>query len=218
MKNIGKWVENPVLKKRLKETAGIGTEATRASIIEVLFKRQFVSKQSKKYLVSTAQARALIDALPEPVKDPATTAVWEQALDDIAQGKGNAEQFVEDQAKMITLLTEQVKQSSPQAFKALESNSKQFDCPEPECGHTLARRKGKTGFFWGCRNYPECIVTLSDNKGKPGKSRNKTESTGQSCPECEQGILLRRTINNGKNKGKQFLGCNRYPECCHTEG
>ena len=77
MKNIDKWVENPVLKKRLKETAGIGTEATRASIIEVLLKRQFVSKQSKKYLVSTAQARALIDALPDPVKDPATTAVWE---------------------------------------------------------------------------------------------------------------------------------------------
>jgi DNA topoisomerase-3 len=218
MKNIGKWVENPILKKRLKETAGIGTEATRASIIEVLLKRQFVSKQSKKHLVSSAQARALMDALPDPVKDPATTAVWEQALDDIAQGKGNAEQFVEDQAKMITLLTEQVKQSSPKSFKALESNTERFDCPELECGHTLARRKGKTGFFWGCRNYPECTVTLPDNKGKPGKERSKTESTGQSCPECEQGILLRRTINNGKNKGKQFLGCNRYPECSHTEG
>jgi len=216
MKNIGKFVENPVLRKRLKETAGIGTEATRASIIEVLLKRQFVSQQSKKYLVSTAQARALIDALPGPVKDPATTAVWEQALEDIAQGKGNAKQFVQDQAMMITRLTEKVRQSVPDAFKSLEPASDRFDCPC--CDHALVRRKGKEGFFWGCRNYPECTATLPDNKGKPGKAKEQAQSTEQSCPECAAGILLRRKVTKGKNKGKTFLGCNRYPECSHTEG
>ena len=216
MKNVGKWVDNPVLKKRLKETAGIGTEATRASIIEVLLKRQFVGKQSKKFLVSTVQARALIDALPEPVKDPATTAVWEQALDDIAQGKGDATRFVEDQAKMVTLLTERVKQSAPKEFKTLESNTERFNCPE--CDHSLVRRKGKNGFFWGCRNYPECTAILPDNKGRPGKENVKAESTGKACPECEDGVLLKRKINKGKKKGKSFLGCNRYPECGHTEG
>jgi ssDNA-binding Zn-finger/Zn-ribbon topoisomerase 1 len=47
--------------------------------------------------------------------------------------------------------------------------------------------------------------------------KSSTKSTEQSCPECEQGIMLRQTINNGKNKGKPFFGCNRYPECRHTE-
>jgi len=216
MKNIGKLVKNPVLKKRLKETSGIGTEATRASIIEVLLKRKFISKQGKKNLVSTMQARALIDALPEPIKDPATTAVWEQALEDIAQGKGNAIQFVQDQANMVRRLTEQVKQSVPNAFKTLETTSERFDCPQ--CEHALVRRKSKNGFFWGCRNYPECNVTLPDDKGKPGKVNIKTKPMDQPCPECETGMIVIRTIRKGKKTGKTFLGCNRYPECSYTEG
>jgi DNA topoisomerase III len=216
MKNIGKWVENPALKKRLKETSGIGTEATRASIIEVLLKRKFITKQGKKHLVSTVQARALIDALPEPVKDPATTAVWEQALDDIAQGKGNAMQFVQDQAAMVIRLTERVKQGVPSAFKVLETNTEKFSCSE--CDHFLVRRKGKNGFFWGCQNYPECKVTLPDDKGRPGKAKAKAEPTDKPCPECEGGMMLMRTVKKGKKRGKTFLGCNRYPACSHTEG
>ncbi len=216
MKNIGKTVENPALKKRLKDTSGIGTEATRASIIEVLLKRQFISKQTKKNLISTPQARALIDALPDPVKDPATTAVWEQALEDIAQGKGNAEQFVQDQANMVRRLTQQVKQGTPSAFKTLDTQTKKFACPQ--CDHSLVRRKGKNGFFWGCRNYPECGITLPDDKGKPGKSRETVKPTDQPCPECEKGVMIMRTIRKEKKAGKTFLGCNRYPACNHTEG
>lgn len=216
MKNIGKFVDNPVLRKRLKETAGIGTEATRASIIEVLLKRKFVAKQGKKYLVSTVQARALIDVLPEPVKDPATTAVWEQALEDIAQGKGDPDQFVQDQVVMVTRLTEKVRLSIPTAFKSLESNSERFDCPQ--CDSVLSRRKGKGGFFWGCRNYPECTATLPDDKGRPGKPVVKAKLTDKACPECGTGTLIRRTVRKGKNKDKTFLGCNGYPDCSHTEG
>lgn len=216
MNNIGKSVKNPVLKKRLKESSGIGTEATRASIIEVLLKRNFIRKQGRKNLVSTVQAKALIDALPEPIKDPATTAVWEQALEDIAQGKGNAIQFVDDQANMVRLLTERVKQDVPTGFKVLEANNEKIACPQ--CDHSLVRRKGKNGFFWGCRNYPECNITLPDDKGKPGKAREKEKLTDQWCPECVKGVLLRRKSSKGKNKGKTFLGCNRYPECSYTEG
>jgi len=216
MKNIGKTVENLALKKRLKETSGIGTEATRASIIEVLLKRKFINKQGNKNLVSTVQARTLIEVLPEPVKDPATTAVWEQALEDISQGKGNADQFVQDQANMVTRLTEKVKQSIPNAFKTLERNSERFACPE--CDHSLVRRKSKNGFFWGCRNYPECNGTILDDRGQPGKARMKAGISDKPCPECQTGLMIVRTVRKGKKTGKTFLGCNRYPECCHTEG
>lgn len=216
MKNVGKWVENPALKKRLKDTSGIGTEATRASIIELLLKRGFIVKQ-KKHLVSSEKARSLIDVLPEPVKDPATTAVWEQALEDIAQGNGDPDRFVEDQANMVSRLVERVKQQGMQAqFKALAENTQQYSCPK--CEHPLVRRKSKNGFFWGCRNYPDCQVVLPDDKGKPGKPREKAESTGQRCSECGEGELVKRVVRNGKNKGETFLGCNRYPECRYTEG
>ncbi len=149
MKNVGKAVADQVLKKLLKETSGLGTEATRASIIETLLKRGFINKQ-KKYLISSDTARALIDALPEPIKDPATTAVWEQALDDIAQGKRKANQFVQDQAKMVRTLTEQVKQGLPQAFTEHKSCTPLHACPA--CQHPLIRRKGKTGWFLGMQS------------------------------------------------------------------
>ncbi|WP_404360377.1 DNA topoisomerase 3 [Methylotuvimicrobium sp. KM1] len=216
MKNVGKFVEHPVLKKRLKETSGIGTEATRASIIDLLLKRGFIDKQKKKYLVSSDKARSLIDALPEPVKDPATTAVWEQALEDIAQGNGNPDRFVDDQAKMVTHWVEKVRQGMPSQFKEWAANTLAYECPE--CGHPLVRRNGKKGFFWGCRQYPECKVVLPDEHGKPGKQREKAKSTGQSCPECGEGDLVQRTVRNGKAKGQSFIGCSRYPECSYTEG
>ncbi len=216
MKTIGKFVENPILKQRLKDTSGIGTEATRASIIEVLIKRKFITKQGRNNLVSTVQAKALIDVLPVPVKDPATTAVWEQALDDIAQGQGDAAQFVADQAKMVSVLTERVKQKEPEGFKVLAADTPRHPCPI--CEHYLVRRKSKNGFFWGCQNYPECQITLPDNRGKPGKAAKHAEATGKTCPECDSGELIVRTINKGNKKGKTFLGCNRYPHCSHTEG
>ncbi len=93
MKNVGRLVEDKRLRKILRETSGIGTEATRASIIENLLMRKLLVQEGKKNLVSQPAARALIDMLPHSVTDPATTAVWEQALDDIAYGDGSLDGF-----------------------------------------------------------------------------------------------------------------------------
>lgn len=84
--NAARFVSDERLKQRLKENAGIGTEATRAGIIQTLLKRGYLIKQ-RRFLLATDTASALIDALPEKLKDPGTTALWEQMLDDIATGK-----------------------------------------------------------------------------------------------------------------------------------
>ncbi len=165
MKQAAKWVTDPKLKAMLKETAGLGTEATRASIIQTLLERSFIEKR-KKFLVSTDAARALIDALPEPVKDPATTALWEQALDDIAQGHGELDGFLSRQAEWVRQLVERARQGNGVAIKAGAGQS-QHACPD--CGKPLQRRKGKKGFFWGCSGYPDCKTTLPDQRGKPGQ-------------------------------------------------
>ncbi len=155
MKNIASLVENPALKKCLKDTSGIGTEATRAGIIETLLKRGFITQVKKKTLLSSDKARTLIDALPEPVKDPAMTAIWEQALDEIAQGKRDATQFVLEQSKTVTRLIQQVTQHQPvgAGFQATAASPAH---PCPICSKALLRRKSKTGYFWGCSGYPEC--------------------------------------------------------------
>ena len=83
MENVAREVTDPKLKKILKETTGIGTVATRPNIFEVLLKRALLVKQGK-YLHSSDAGRSLINALPEAVKSPGTTALWEQSLESIA--------------------------------------------------------------------------------------------------------------------------------------
>jgi len=229
MKSVGKSITDARLKKILRETSGICTEATRASIIETLLQRHFIQKQ-KKHIVSTQTGRALIAILPKEIKSPATTALWEQGLDDIAQGRGNLSAFIDGQTQWITEVLRQARQqigsthASSQQFSG-GSDKAQHACPD--CGKHLRRRKGGNGFFWGCSGYPECKCTLPDSRGKPrpakarntyqSKSRGKTSDppakSGSSCPQCKSSRLVQRTVKNGKNAGKPFIGCTGYPKC-----
>ncbi|MDT3536826.1 DNA topoisomerase [Cronobacter malonaticus] len=81
----------------------IGTEATRAGIIQTLLKRGYLIKQ-RRFLLATDTAGTLIDVLPEALKDPGTTALWEQMLDDIAAGKMGLEAFMAQQEQNVMAL------------------------------------------------------------------------------------------------------------------
>jgi DNA topoisomerase-3 len=86
MKNIASYVEDEAARKRLRQTSGIGTPATRASIIETLKERGYVEIR-KRQIVPTDIAMALVDILEKVVRgycDPALTAAWEDVLEDIA--------------------------------------------------------------------------------------------------------------------------------------
>lgn len=83
MTGISRYVQDAALKRVLKETDGLGTEATRAHILEVLFTRGFLQRKGKQVL-STEAGRALIAALPESTTLPDRTAHWESQLQSIA--------------------------------------------------------------------------------------------------------------------------------------
>ncbi|SDI19294.1 DNA topoisomerase-3 [Pseudomonas benzenivorans] len=101
MKNVAKLVEDPRLKQKLKDTTGIGTEATRAGIIQGLLERGYLSKQGKA-LAATPAAFGLIDAVPRAIADPGTTAIWEQALDMVQSGEMSLEEFVAKQSAWMS--------------------------------------------------------------------------------------------------------------------
>ncbi len=84
MTGIGRFVEDKELKKILKETDGLGTEATRAGILDTLFKRQLLKRQGKTIL-STPAGRGLIHALPKESTYPDMTAHWEHQLQGMAE-------------------------------------------------------------------------------------------------------------------------------------
>ena len=96
MKNIAAFVDDAAAKKRLKQTSGIGTSATRAAIIKTLKDREFIRVEKRK-LVPTESGMGLIAALELAAPgyaDPAVTARWEDGLESISQRQLSVADFV----------------------------------------------------------------------------------------------------------------------------
>lgn len=93
MTGISRYVSSPDIKKVLKETDGIGTEATRAGIIELLFKRLYLVRKGKE-IYSTDIGKSVISALPDDVGKPDMTAIWESELESIYLRKKKYQDFM----------------------------------------------------------------------------------------------------------------------------
>lgn len=199
MKEIHKYVKNPEAKKKLKDVYGIGTEATRATIIEELIKRGFLKAETKKKtLVPTEAAYLLVDALPDEMTYPDSTAVWEDYLHSMAQGDAELNAFLAEQADFARRLC----RKSQDLALPLKG---EHPCPRCKKG-VLQLKNGKNGPFWGCSNYPQCRAACDDENGKP-KEMPKLAL----CPRCKEGGLR---LINGKNGA--FWGCTNYPSCTAT--
>ena len=109
MTGIARYVSDPNIKKVLRDTDGLGTEATRAGIIELLFKRGFLSKQGKE-IHATQVGRRLILALPETMARPDMTAHWESQLEAIAEKRMSYNQFMTPMLDGLQQLVEHVGQ------------------------------------------------------------------------------------------------------------
>ena len=161
MKDIHKFVRDEAVKKTLKAVSGIGTEATRASIIDDLIRRRFLRAEGKKKILSpTPSAELLVDALPEDMTYPDKTAVWEDALHSMAEGEGTLAGFLAAQVDFTREL----------CGKALgvkiEAADETLRCPR--CGRgVLTKRHGRNGDFWGCSDFPRCRMTCDDADGRP---------------------------------------------------
>jgi DNA topoisomerase-3 len=101
MEQIHRWVQDVEHKKLLREGDGIGTASTRAAILSDLKRRAFLAPAGK-HIVSTTLGRALIDVLPEPVKSPALTALYERMLKQIELGELDADVFLKRQEAFVT--------------------------------------------------------------------------------------------------------------------
>ncbi|TEA79481.1 DNA topoisomerase III [Allopusillimonas ginsengisoli] len=100
MENIASFATDPAHKKILKEGDGIGTSATRASIISELKNRGFLEPKGKQ-VVSTELGRSMIENLPELVKSPGMTAIFEKVLSQIQAEKTPLDTFVQAQIQFV---------------------------------------------------------------------------------------------------------------------
>ncbi len=220
MENVHRFVTNPEVKKRLKETDGIGTPATRAATIETLIKRKFLERPrgKKNALVSTELGRSIIDVLPEELRDPGLTAVWESALERVEKASLSPLEFMAAQARDITARVEAAKGTSVEVkggrkLRAAEGHG--VACAKCGLGTMVTREvfkgehKGKV--YLACSRAPEC-----NHRAQPGVEPLPGE--GKQCPECGKGQMFTRGgISAKTGKPYRMLSCDNYPECRHGE-
>jgi DNA topoisomerase-3 len=142
MKDAGKFVSESALRKVLRDSSGLGTSATRDSIIEALKQREFISREGPN-LISTKKGRDLIAYLPSEFSDVAITARWEAELDIVAQqGGGPAlETRLRDEvARLVTTLKAHGPMNRSEAVSRNSSTTKETSMSE----NGEKRRSGPT--------------------------------------------------------------------------
>lgn len=107
MENAGKEIDNEDEWKALKDI-GIGTPATRASVIETLFKRDYI-RHEKKSLIPTHKGLQVYGAVKDKkIADVAMTAEWEMALQKIENNEADADAFHRDMKTYATSITREL--------------------------------------------------------------------------------------------------------------
>ena len=172
MKTAGKTLDDEEAQAILKDTEGIGTEATRANILDGLKKKKYLATQKNKIHV-TEQGVTLCKAVElEPLlTSPEMTAKWEVALKQISQKKRTQENFLVQIKKFIQKLVAEIPEQMEKSEtltkqvasqKTAESEAKK----ETEIGICPICKQGKIvdkGKFYGCTNYTAdqpCKFTL----------------------------------------------------------
>ena len=118
MTGIARFVQDKDLKKILRATDGLGTEATRAGIIELLFKRGFLVKKGR-YIHSTDAGKALFHSLPEMATRPDMTAHWESILTQISEKQCRYQDFMQPLVGTLYQLIDQARSTPVRRFRGI---------------------------------------------------------------------------------------------------
>lgn len=162
MKHVGRAMDDKDSKDILKETEGIGTEATRASIIETLKKQDYITiSKSKIYVTEKGELLCRIIAEDEIV-NAGMTAQWERYLKKIRSQQGTQEAFLDSIERFVQHLIEKVpqnfqdkKENIADVAGHMEQENVMGTCPK--CQNSVVD-KGK---FYGCSGYKDgCKFTL----------------------------------------------------------
>ena len=184
-------MENPVaymesgdkaMAKTLGETGGLGTVATRADIIEKLFKSFLLEKRGEDIFL-TSKAKQLLELVPEDLRKPELTADWEMRLSKIAKGNLKRAAFMKDIRGYTVDLISQIKQGEG-TFRHDNLTNKRC----PRCGKRLLAVKGKNSEMLVCQDR-EC-----------GYRETVSRTSNARCPKCHKKMELR-----GKGDGQIFV-------------
>jgi DNA topoisomerase III len=147
MMTIARYVDDPAVKRTLREQDGLGTEATRAGIIETLIMRGYLVRRCKA-LRATRLGDALIASLPEAVGRPERTALWEQRLVAIAEQGDDPGPFL---AGLVADLRGLLASADADRLRAALAGARGEDTPSPRAGRARSPRGRTAGRRTGTR-------------------------------------------------------------------
>lgn len=200
MKTCGKLIEDDAESDILKEVEGIGTEATRASIIETIKRHGYIDVQ-KNIVSITEKGKVLCQAIAGSLlASPIMTAKWESYLRKISAGTGTQQAFLQNIEKFLRHLIE----TAPQIVQTTDITAAAelaepavkgpiAKCPSCHQGELLEKKS-----FYGCSRYQEgCKFTISK------RIASKKITASQVRNLCEKGLT--KPIKGFKSKkGSSF--------------
>jgi len=166
------------------EKHNLGTPATRADIIEKLLHTEAIERKGNQ-LIPTPKADQLLDLVPEELRSPELTAIWEHELENIARGRGDMKKFltgIRQQAETM------VRSVSGSEYQYKHHNATRSRCPD--CGKFLLEKNGKQGKMMVCPDR-NCGYRLKDDK----------QLSNKRCPQCHKKMEFRQ------GKAGKFFQC-----------
>lgn len=153
------------------EEKGIGRPSTYSPIIETILGRGYVVRVDKKF-EPTELGFVVVDMLKEyfeTIVDAEFTAGLENQLDEIAEGKIDKNQLLEEFYEPFAKTLEHAEE----AIGHVELPEEISDIPCEHCGRMMVVKQGRYGKFLACPGFPECRNT------KP-----LLKDTGAICTKC----------------------------------
>ncbi|MFH1779924.1 MAG: DNA topoisomerase I [Candidatus Micrarchaeota archaeon] len=189
------------------ETLNLGTKATRASIIQTLFDRGYLSGKSIQVTpLGLKVAESLFKHVPQLTSEELTRH-FEDEVQAIQDEKRSSAVVISEGEKELTKIIKEFKANEKEIGEALLSSVRETVKQESVLGKCLkcekgelAIRRSRFGLFVACNAYPECKTTFSLPKNALSKP------TGKTCEHCKIPIIL--VIRAGKRPFEMCLTSN----------
>ncbi|MEC0709774.1 DNA topoisomerase [Bacillus haynesii] len=195
MKHAAKFLEVSDDKKIMKKVEGIGTPATRDSIIETLLKRGFIQREKNK-LISTKLGRELINMMPQDFSlySVQLTAFFETLLSDVERGELSKEEFYKELEQLLLKTADEIRKNVKKV--STETEQKEVIATCKKCGSPIYEHSNA----YRCSGFRKngCKVGLfKNNLEKMGKKKVSKKEAGKLL----SGKVVKVKLNY---KGKKF--------------
>jgi DNA topoisomerase-1 len=176
------------------ENRGLGTEATRAHILQTLYNRGYLMGKS---IEVTELGLALSDTLekysPDVISEELTRE-FEKKTEKVFEGKIKMKKVLEEGKNEVEKISEQLKKREPQIGKELTKSVIEAQdrlntlgpCPKCKDGILKVHKNWRTGKrFVGCTNYAKDKCKF----GAPLPAFGRIEPTDKICDDCKSPII-----------------------------